>query len=61
MRLRLRFRVVDEEMDLDLMEDEDAVDSFVDTQIKKGMTAMGSSDTLRATRRSAKRSQVRSS
>lgn len=28
-------------MDLDLMEDEDAVDRFVDAQIKKGMTTMG--------------------
>ena len=37
-------RTVDEEVGLDIMEDEDAVDSFVDTQIKKGIAATGASE-----------------
>ena len=44
-------RVAQDELDLDLIEDEDAVDSFVDTQIKKGIAAAGHPDAPRTHRK----------
>ena len=40
------------------MEDEDAVDSFVDTQIKKGIAAAGHSDAPRTHRKKQRHSEA---